>query len=426
MANKEIVLCKMFTGDYWADEHNIGHETINMFIPDDQALAIEPISYMYLPASGDYKLEDHKITHVLLVRSVPDTDGKVVQIIGKAEVEKELLRNKDDSSKLSKCIGGKEFVGLHNLFKIFNPDIEKGNNINSKYIEEKLDKIAECYGKETPKNNEDYFNLAVDLGFRNDIRRSLSNKEFDKMLAEHQEDEMYMNRATYKGANKLTKAGIEYVQSVLGDEYKEKIKNTNSSTEYYYWYAKKNNWITETEILSDDDLMFFVKLYPDSFDEWIVSVGENEDSSYTFKKTIRQNIREALETREDLDALKANYCYAKKCLREINVNIDEFLVGAMKCNDFCKLVAEQYKHAKTLRGIFRSREQKKVRDTVYGGLTYRQIFEGNKHYGALNICASLKVKNLHLVDEKSKLYLKVDEDKKLYLSENKDSGNDID
>ena len=42
---------------------------------------------------------------------------------------------------------------------------------------------------------------------------------------------------------------------------------------------------------------------------------------------------------------------------------------------------------------------------MYGGLTYHQIFNGNKHYGVLNICASLKVKNLHLVDKTKRLYL---------------------
>ena len=33
--NGEIVLCKMFSGEYWKNPNNIGYESINMFLPDN-------------------------------------------------------------------------------------------------------------------------------------------------------------------------------------------------------------------------------------------------------------------------------------------------------------------------------------------------------------------------------------------------------
>lgn len=119
--NPEIVLCKMFTGNYWENENNLGHETINMFLPDGEETKKPEsrISYIYLPASGDYDLKQHKITKVLLVRSIPGKGRNIVQVIGKAEVsaDGELL-----NGHIEKCLsGGKEFVGLCNIFNIFNP-----------------------------------------------------------------------------------------------------------------------------------------------------------------------------------------------------------------------------------------------------------------------------------------------------------------
>ena len=349
---KKIVLCKMFTGDYWEDENNLGYETINMFIPDDQALAIDPISYMYLPANGDYKLEDHKITHVLLVRSVPDTDGTVVQIIGKAEVVDELLWDeKEKEPKNSKCVGGKEFVGLYTLFKIFNPkdkDKEEAEEVKEKIeisedeVKENIENIAEQYGmKAIEIQSSNYFFLAVALGLIDDISKKIPEEDFIKLYKEKNNGEIPNDWKT------------QIKEEVNDSEYKQKIQSERAPTEYNYWYAHKQGWLEDKK----DDTM-----------SW---------------------------------------------------------------DDFCEVVLSRYNdNIRKMREIFTSPEQKEVRNTVYGGLTYDQIFKRNKHYGSLNICASLQVKNLHLVDENSKLYLKRDENGQLYLSQNKDkkidSDNDID
>lgn len=382
---EEIVLCKMFSGNYWEDANNIGYESINMFLPDDQALAIEPISYIYLPANGDYKLEEHKITHVLLVRSEPNTDGKVVQIIGKAEVVDggELLRKQDGSSKISKCIGGKEFVGLSNIVKIFNSNIEDNEDplakINNDGIKSKIEEIAKCYGRNKPNNKEDYFELAVVLGFKNAINRKLSDADFIDMCRKHKDEILANNK------NKIEKEQREKIREEVEQAAKKntkiKIVNEKAYTEYNYWYAKSKGWI-ESKKLSNEDLISLVELYPDKFESPFVG--------------------------EDLSNSEKNFNYAKSILGE--AELTSLLEGVMSEDEFCDLVVKQYtNHAKALREIFLSEEQKIVRNVIYGGLTYGKIFSGNKHYGALNICASLKVKNLHLVDKAKKLYLMTDD-----------------
>lgn len=412
---QEIVLCKMFSGNYWEDENNLGYETINMFLPDDQALAIEPISYIYLPANGDYKLENHEITHVLLVRSVPDTDGKVVQIIGKAEVVEragELLRNQQDgSSKISKCIGGKEFVGLLNIAKLFNPDIESNEsdlqNITQKEIESRIAEIAKCYGKNTSQtpSASDYFELAVELGFKNAINRKLSEKE----LIEYRKDK----------DDEIIPGDAEKIDQDLQGKIKEKVEeeaekkpwikiaNKNAPTEYNYWYARMKGWMDPTK-LSDDDLISLVELEPDKFKNLKNDLKRKEDGSYKLEKkakiAIKKYLRENDLYEENLLDSEYNFKYAANILGgEV---LKSLLEGVMTKDEFCKLVAKQYNdHATKLREVYCSNEQKTVRNTMYGGLTYHQIFNGNKHYGVLNICASLKVKNLHLVDKTKRLYL---------------------
>ena len=65
---KEIVLCKMFTGNYWEDENNLGYETINMFLPDKSTGE----SYIYLPACGDYEFSKHAdLPYILEINTSP-------------------------------------------------------------------------------------------------------------------------------------------------------------------------------------------------------------------------------------------------------------------------------------------------------------------------------------------------------------------
>ena len=157
---KKIVLCKMFTGNYWEDENNLGYETINMFLPDNS----NGESYIYLPACGDYKLEDHEIKKVLLVRSVPKTDGKTLQILGKADVVRngELLRDPNNKqSRIKKCISGSEFEGLHTIYEVFSDEIDGSNtaDISSDKVGEKLEDIAKKYGLISTGNKKDFYNL---------------------------------------------------------------------------------------------------------------------------------------------------------------------------------------------------------------------------------------------------------------------------
>ena len=107
----KIALCRMFSGEYWKNPNNIGHESINIFLPDEKK-GKENISYMYLPASGDYDINNIEIKYVLLTQHIAkklkETGSKkknkkgecidkkntktIVKVIGLAKVEEELLK----------------------------------------------------------------------------------------------------------------------------------------------------------------------------------------------------------------------------------------------------------------------------------------------------------------------------------------------
>ena len=328
---EKIVLCKMFTGDYWEDEDNIGYESVNLFLPDDAEEIKEEgddrpskVSYIYLPASGDYKLEDNEITRVLLVRSVPSKGGCIVQVIGKAEVVKkgELLRNYEENPpklRISSCTSGTEFVGLCTIFDVF-----EGKRIDEIVVKEKICAIAEACGyslEGNEINEKDYYEIAYKLGFADAVKTTLSDGEL--------------------------------------------IKKMGWSDEQGYYTRKK--WGRGFRYSLEED----------------------------FRKKIKEELN--LEIDEGLTDQEYNYRYAllkNKCKKR-NVVKDE--------KGFVDLIKKKYEKALELRKVFES--QNEIRLKEYWKLPYNQIFNKNKHYGKLNICASLKVKNLQLVKKDKKLYL---------------------
>lgn len=82
---KEIIINRMFSGEYLDEENNIGHEIINLYKPDNL-----DSYFIYLLPYGDYSAEhaNTEITSILLVRGVSatcvevlaKTDGRVNRI----------------------------------------------------------------------------------------------------------------------------------------------------------------------------------------------------------------------------------------------------------------------------------------------------------------------------------------------------------
>lgn len=76
----EIIINRMFSGDYLEDEENIGHEIINLYKDDNGN------NYIYLLAGGDYK-QDHannEIDGILLVRGI---SANCVEVLAKATID---------------------------------------------------------------------------------------------------------------------------------------------------------------------------------------------------------------------------------------------------------------------------------------------------------------------------------------------------
>ena len=99
----EIVLCKMFSGNYWEDENNIGYESINMFLPDNSNDE-NAVSYMYLPADGDYKTTRNP-EYIILTQKFSGKPNEVcVKVLGVASISKKLFSNIVGENYT--CIGG--------------------------------------------------------------------------------------------------------------------------------------------------------------------------------------------------------------------------------------------------------------------------------------------------------------------------------
>lgn len=83
---KEILINRMYSGDYLAAENNIGHEVINLF-KDDKGN-----NYIYVLSDGSVaKKHNDKIQSVLLVRWV---GNRTMEILAKAENLEQILRRK--------------------------------------------------------------------------------------------------------------------------------------------------------------------------------------------------------------------------------------------------------------------------------------------------------------------------------------------
>lgn len=78
--SNEIIINRMFSGNYLENEDNIGHEIINLYKDDNGN------NYIYLLAGGDYK-QDHannEIDGILLVRGI---SANCVEVLAKATID---------------------------------------------------------------------------------------------------------------------------------------------------------------------------------------------------------------------------------------------------------------------------------------------------------------------------------------------------
>lgn len=297
---EKIVLCKMFTGNYWENENNLGHETINMFLPDgeEEKKVEDRRSYIYLPASGDYDLKQHKITKVLLVRSIPGKKGETVQIIGKADVVDgtgELLSEIVKEPCLS---GGKEFVGLFNIFKVFNgepPYTTVKKSITQEDVRASLKKIAAEYQLGNPAAPREFFMLAVRLGFQKQSKETMTGKALMKSIPSLQ--------SSGKTLRSKTKQEI-YDEVKKNEKYFTNIVDKEDQGEYNFWYAVIKGAVQEPE--NDKH-----KMSAETFYELVTRKYKKALELYNiFQSKTQKDVRETV--------------YAKHAYNEIFANNENF------------------------------------------------------------------------------------------------------
>lgn len=112
---KEILLSKMYNGEYVKFGNNIGHEIINLFKADNGK------HYIYIPANGTIAQKHHKkVKYVLLTRSL----GKhTVEILAKATELELIAPDKDNSYSRQK---EERIQEIHNYQEPIADDIKYG------------------------------------------------------------------------------------------------------------------------------------------------------------------------------------------------------------------------------------------------------------------------------------------------------------
>ena len=258
---KEIVLCKMFTGNYWEDENNLGYETINMFLPDKSTGE----SYIYLPACGDYEFSKHAdLPYILLTRGVEKNGGKQkIQVIGIAEIDEYVL--KDHYKSLNNedkyiCIGGgKKFVGLVNLITILGKEELKNS---SEISDDNISKLMKKYKLENDSSNLGYLRLEIKMGIRkNSLKKELSWKELINWYNNSCQDNskikginelpQYSNKEKYKEAK-------DVIDSFLLEKFGENVNNKKENEKNFLFaeiLGRKVNAVNITREVLKNDLL---------------------------------------------------------------------------------------------------------------------------------------------------------------------------
>lgn len=146
--SNEIIINRMFSGEYLEDENNIGHEIINIYKPKSK----ENKYYIYLVPYGDYSHEHSKndIDAVLLVRG---HNANCLEVIAKATGIERIFNSENYENwvglkKGTDENGDTEFVQLGKNINLNKKQTEKRNNMLAEHKAQKeyIDKYDIRYG----------------------------------------------------------------------------------------------------------------------------------------------------------------------------------------------------------------------------------------------------------------------------------------
>lgn len=292
---KEIVLCKMFSGNYWEDENNIGYESINMFLPDNSNKN-NPISYMYLPADGDYKTTRNTEYIILTQKFSGKPKELCVKVLGVATISNKLFSNIVGENYT--CIGGGNnfdiMTFLYEYFKdkkITNKDITEDviNNLKERFKSIKENKrtgyIKSIY------NGELQSTTLVELHERSKILAKVHEQQVkyinDKEIKYNGKllSDLFSNNSSYGPLNILTTFEVKNLillknKSVYLTNNKDKFKYLCQSAEVFYLDQSNLSSTSQTTYLNLDD-----------FNPVEIKFDNSTEKQYTFNEFIRKIIK---------------------------------------------------------------------------------------------------------------------------------------
>ena len=245
--SEEILLNRMYAGNYLNDDYNIGHEVINLF-KDDKGR-----NYIYVMSAGDYGPKHFgKIKDILLVRGI---NQHCLEILAKANNLEPVLKFPPKYTA---------YNHLSKQNKESKEKVEMRHNIN-KEQKEYIDKENITYGGiklyNIYKNNiTEYRNMSIYITFKaNNFKLPkkpiyLVNKESKN------ENEFYIKRKRLSGQALCT-----YCSSDTDKDNYKILKDIINNTAL--WNKENNSQQIPKEYNNDDGKQFFLKILRKEYDE---------------------------------------------------------------------------------------------------------------------------------------------------------------
>ena len=243
---EEILLNRMYAGNYLNDDYNIGHEVINLF-KDDKGR-----NYIYVMSAGDYGQKHFgKIKDILLVRGI---NQNCLEILAKANNLEPVLKFPPKYTA---------YNPLSEQNKESKEKVEMRHNINKKQ-KEYIDKENITYGGiklyNIYKNNiTEYKNMSIYITFKANNFKLPKKTIYLVNKKSQNENEFHIKRKRLSGQALCTYCS----NNTDKDNYKILKDIINDTT----LWDKQNNSQQIPKEYNDNSKQFFLKILRKEYDE---------------------------------------------------------------------------------------------------------------------------------------------------------------
>lgn len=290
--NKEIIINRMFSGEYLKDERNIGHEIINLFSCDDCDNKESNRHYIYLVPTGEYSAshKEYDVEGIILARGV---SAERIEILGVAigitkifdpkNFDKDTEYTPPHNKSIYSPYGWRglksdfEIMGLMQVDENGKAIISGQEKLANKrcafqyenkrqvdYIRSENIKYGGLYLDELFKNNKEEYGLAFYLTYKADKVKTLNKRIF--LITPKDEESNFGN------ADKKIRNGISYY--VLNNDAYIPIKRgrlSGSSMATFYNNSEESYYTLES----------LIKYYIDNGTEINTKVDPNKEYTDT-------------------------------------------------------------------------------------------------------------------------------------------------